>query len=714
MKKFGKVLSKILIALAIFIVAMISFSAFWTMDTWPNNTADEIMFHITAPVEGTSSAILIGFCLKALLPSILITAAVLVTKAVLKKKEAKEKTLRAVNIISAALLAVLLGVSVFIFMNKYKVIEYFSAKSVQSDFIKDNYADPEKTAITFPEKKRNLIYIFLESVEMTYADKNSGGALDYNCIPELTKLANENDCFSGSKQNLNGARVSFGTTYTMGGMVAQTSGLPVVGGVGNAASQQDSFYPGATVLGDILKREGYNNELMVGSKVEFGGRGVYFSTHGNYKLFDYNYALKNKMLPSDDYYVWWGFEDQKLFAFAKDEIKDLASKDAPFNFTVLTVDTHFEDGYVCPLCKDEYGTQYANVMACSSRQIKEFIDWIKQQDFYENTTIILNGDHLTMDKDFLNSIDAKYDRRTFTAIINPAAKPENTSERIYNTLDMFPTTLAALGCKIEGDRLGLGTNLYSSRKTLFEEFGEDFVNTELSKNSAFMNENISRWDPFDYNTISYQHILNADIKFGTENGKKYVMVGLSGTENINAKTKGYFARMKGADGKVIDSAEMKIDGDRIYNANLEVTKLPMGVPSTLEIVTKDTKGTEHLVYSETGIFSNNVMFNQSRKVKASEHADTGLTFSEDGNTMTITATGFENPNDISVVYVYVWDKRSIANPQYILLDRTDDEKGTTFSCSVDISKMDKNSIRARLYQKASGGTTKVWKDVKAE
>ena len=109
MKKFGKVLSKILITLAIFLIALISFSAFWTMDTWPNNTADEIMFHITAPVEGTSSAILIGFCLKALLPSILVTAAVLVTKAVLKKKEAKEKTLRTANIISAVLLAVLLG-----------------------------------------------------------------------------------------------------------------------------------------------------------------------------------------------------------------------------------------------------------------------------------------------------------------------------------------------------------------------------------------------------------------------------------------------------------------------------------------------------------------------------------------------------------------------------------------------------------------------------
>ena len=143
-------------------------------------------------------------------------------------------------------------------------------------------------------------------------------------------------------------------------------------------------------------------------------------------------------------------------------------------------------------------------MACSSRQLKEFIDWIKQQDFYENTTIVLNGDHLTMDKDFLESIDAQYDRRTFTAIINSAVKPEENTDRLYNTLDLFPTTLAAMGCKIEGDRLGLGTNLYSSKKTLFEEYGEDFVNAELAKNSEFMNS-ISSWDPFDYNTITIPH-----------------------------------------------------------------------------------------------------------------------------------------------------------------------------------------------------------------
>ena len=708
MKKFGKVLLKILAVLLIFLVAMLAFAALWTMDTWQNNTMDQIMFHITSPVEGTSSDIIVGFVLKVLLPTIAVTAAAVIVKLVLKKKEAKQKALRTANIVTAVVLAAFLGVSAFLFMNKYKVIEYFSTKSVNSDFIKDNYADPEKTAITFPEKKRNLIYIYLESVEMTYADKKSGGALDYNCIPELTKLAMENDCFSGNNEKLNGAKVSFGATYTMGGMVAQSSGLPVVGGVGNAASQQESFYPGATVLGDILKREGYNNELMVGSKVEFGGRGVYFGKHGDYKLFDYTYALKNKMLPSDDYYVWWGFEDQKLFTFAKDELKDLASKGAPFNLTLLTVDSHFEDGYVCPLCKDEYGTQYANVMACSSRQLKEFIDWIKQQDFYENTTIVLNGDHLTMDKDFLASIDAQYDRRTFTAIINSAVKPEENKAREYNTLDLFPTTLAAMGCKIEGDRLGLGTNLYSSKKTLIEEFGEGYVNGELAKNSEFMNS-ISSWDPFDFNTITYQKILNASIQFGTADNKKFAVIGLSGTENINAKTTGFIARLKDEEGNILDSSDMQIDENRVYNANLEVTKIGATKLVTLELSAKDAKGAEHLVYSENGFFGNHIVFERNRKVKPSAKINTSAVI--DGKTLTVTASGFENPNDISLVYIYVWDKKSVKSPQYILLERTEDANGVTYSANVDISRMKKDSLKVRLYQKASGGTCKVWTSV---
>jgi phosphoglycerol transferase len=50
---------------------------------------------------------------------------------------------------------------------------------------------------------------------------------------------------------------------------------------------------------------------------------------------------------------------------------------------------------------------------------------------------------------------------------------------------MFPTTLTAIGCKIEGDRLGLGVDLFSGKETLFERLGLSTVNEEFKRKSSF-------------------------------------------------------------------------------------------------------------------------------------------------------------------------------------------------------------------------------------
>ena len=52
-------------------------------------------------------------------------------------------------------------------------------------------------------------------------------------------------------------------------------------------------------------------------------------------------------------------------------------------------------------------------------------------------------------------------------------------------MDMFPTTLASLGATIEGDRLGLGTNLFSGEQTLAEKLTFDQLNDDLSRKSKF-------------------------------------------------------------------------------------------------------------------------------------------------------------------------------------------------------------------------------------
>lgn len=74
--------------------------------------------------------------------------------------------------------------------------EYLRNSREVSTFYEDYYVDPNNTTVTFPGKKNNLIYIFIESMESSYADKAEGGTMDVNYIPNLTKLAKENVQFS--------------------------------------------------------------------------------------------------------------------------------------------------------------------------------------------------------------------------------------------------------------------------------------------------------------------------------------------------------------------------------------------------------------------------------------------------------------------------------------------------------------------------------------
>ena len=332
----------------------------------------------------------------------------------------------------------------------------------------------------------------------------------------------ENENFSGEDNALNGAYVTLGATWTMGAMFAQTSGLPLTIPIGdNSMSSQDDFFPGIITIGDILEQEGYQQELVIGSDAVFGGRKLYFEQHGDYQIYDYNYSLENGEIP-EGYYVWWGYEDEILFENAKTRLNELAASGEPFNFTMLTVDTHFEDGYVCSLCEDIYDDQYSNVMACSSHQVAEFVEWIQQQPFYANTTIVISGDHLTMDSDYCQDVDSDYERKVYTTYINSPFVPETDTYREYTTLDAFPTTLASLGVEIEGNRLGLGVNLFSSELTLLEKYGLEEIDRGLAQKSALMDElwtGINRATVSDVEYDSVQQtatLVVSDIQWDTE------------------------------------------------------------------------------------------------------------------------------------------------------------------------------------------------------
>ena len=94
------------------------------------------------------------------------------------------------------------------------------------------------------------------------------------------------------------------------------------------------------------------------------------------------------------------------------------------------------------------------------------------------------GDHLSMDKGYFQRVNLEdTHRRVYNCVINGAAQTENTQNRIFTPMDMFPTTLAAMGCRIQGDRLGLGTNLYSGLPTLAERLGPEELERELNRST---------------------------------------------------------------------------------------------------------------------------------------------------------------------------------------------------------------------------------------
>ena len=464
----------------------------WVLDTWGLLSIDEIIFHLKVPLDGTNSDVVLDGINACVPLAVLVLFLSIFLIIGLRNKHGK-------CMIALFLVAVIAcgsaGRAAYEVYDELDVKEYLVSQKKESHFIEQNYVDPRTTKITFPDKKRNLIYIYLESMESTFASKGDGGGLDFNCIPELTTLAEENTNFSNSDK-LGGGYPAYGGTWTMAGIFSQTSGIPIKNSeqtddVNATLAEQSSFSSQARNLEDILADEGYNQCFMIGSDATFGGRRAYFESHGKgqTEICDYNTAKENGQIP-EDYYVWWGYEDQKLFANAQEKLTELSSKDEPFNFTMLTVDTHFEDGYVCEQCQNEFGdNQYANVMACSSRQVDAFVKWIQQQPFYENTTIVISGDHLTMDSDFCNDVSEDYERSVYNVFINlPEGLDtsfEKTHSREFATLDMFPTTLAAMGVTIEGDRLALGVNLFSDEQTLTEQYGRKGLDKELMKKSKF-------------------------------------------------------------------------------------------------------------------------------------------------------------------------------------------------------------------------------------
>ncbi len=492
MKKIQTFLCK-LSNFLLFVGLLLMQSAKWYKKAYGNVLFSQVLYHLFSPLEGTDTGFLNGFVKECLPLPILVCLLYYFGFSYYTKKEIRHSKIK-YGICDSTWIRIglsLLCVSTFTFgsIRMYQAMgidTYVNNLNAISDLYELYYTNPKDVDYTFPSKKRNLIYIYLESMELTFMDEENGGLVNKNIIPELTKLQNENLTFNGEDSQYNGFYVPSLNRWTIAGIVGTTSGLPmnIDWSLKNSLTEGD-FLGNAVTLGDILYANGYVNEFMCGSDIAFGGRKNYLSTHGNYEFFDL-YTAKEKGYIPQDYGVWWGFEDEKLFTYAKEELTRLSKENQPFNFNVLTADTHYPNGYECEDCQHTFDKPYSNVMACSSKRVYEFVKWIQQQDFYKNTTIVISSDHTTMDTIWFEDVDtSNYQRKGYYTILNSSEDYENKEGRMISTYDLFPTTLASMGVKFNSNRLGFGTNLYTDEKTLIEVLGFNEFDRQLALQSNY-------------------------------------------------------------------------------------------------------------------------------------------------------------------------------------------------------------------------------------
>ncbi len=461
------------------------FSAIWYVRTYGRTGFDSVVFTLTGNLNGVNIEHLISYLVGGALPALVCTGILCL---ILLRPWKNRRILPGIAIGVTVVLSLSLTVHA---AYNVDLVDYIVSNSQVTTLYEEHYVDPRDVTITFPEEKRNLIYIVLESMETSYLPQENGGGVKENLIPQLYALAQENINFSDNT-DVGGFREITGASWTIGALVSQTSGVPLktpTGGT-NDYGEEGTFLPGLYTIFNILHEQGYQQALMVGSDSEFGGRRPYYLTHGVDAVYDLFTAREEGIIEEDYHNDFWGYEDLYLYDYAKEKLTAMAASEEPFAFTMLTVDTHSPSGYICSLCGDDFEKKFENVVACADHQLGQFVSWLQEQDFYENTTVVIVGDHCSMNNSFfIQNTDSDYVRHVYNCFMNTAATPANTENREFSAIDLFPTTLAALGCTIEGERLGLGVNLFSGEPTLIEQYGYREFCIELSKRSEFYSEN---------------------------------------------------------------------------------------------------------------------------------------------------------------------------------------------------------------------------------
>lgn len=346
------------------------------------------------------------------------------------------------------------------------------------DYINENVMVSEKSDMFGVAEGKNVIFINAESIQDFVIGKEVNGQ---EITPFLNKLVEDED------------------TYYFDNFFEQT-------GQGKTSDSEflveNSLYPlsrGAVffthggneyhALPEMLNEEGYYSAVFHANNKSFWNRdGMYRSLNVDHFYSDEAYEI------TDENSIGWGLKDKSYF---EQSIKYLQTIEQPFYTKFITLTNHFpfeldeEDKSIEPYDSNSNTlNNYFPTVRYADEAMEEFFDHLKQAGLYEDSIIIIMGDHIGISANHNSAMSMFLDKEEITPydqvqllkvplfIHIPGHGNGETISTVSGQIDLKPTILSLLGIEQNND-IYFGNDLFAKdRKGYIALRNGDFVSDD--------------------------------------------------------------------------------------------------------------------------------------------------------------------------------------------------------------------------------------------
>jgi len=305
-------------------------------------------------------------------------------------------------------------------------------------------------------KNRNLIIIQVESLENAVINQKINGQ---EITPQLNELTHTGLYFNNYYAPIGPGNTADTEFVTLNSLYA----LP------NEVAFINYAYDNYQALPKLLKNNGYDTYAFHGDVPSFWNRANIYPSLGYDKMFGRDdYKISREIGP-------FGLGDEDFFTQSLPHLKTLPQ---PFLATLITLSSHVpfelpEDLETLNISENSnlnwWQYHYLQSIHYADKTIGNFIDTLKQNNLYNNSLIVIIGDHgsNTNISRALNISASPFGDLTGTqvpfVILLPNTKFQGTISQPASHLDFYPTLANLLGLKITTKTI-MGKDLLNTKE----------------------------------------------------------------------------------------------------------------------------------------------------------------------------------------------------------------------------------------------------------